>query len=192
MTKQYRLYFDEDARKIFTTFCKKLDDSKISITGLNYHIRKYDALFARLCVVHHVMRYVPNLCGKSADNADIEHPIPKHVDSKTAQAVHDLISEFLLPHAQKIYSYFGEHGGKPVAEKIAQWILQKKIEHFTRRDIAKFANKQEIKNLDAPLEYLEQMGWIQRKAIGGYQGKGGRPGEKFLVNPAVLSLFNVV
>lgn len=172
-----RLYFDEGARSTFWGFMDDLRMMNIQNPGLNNHVHKYDALFLRICVVHHMMRHAPNLQVS---------PIPDQVDETTATAVRELVMNFFLPHAKKIYGYFGEHPGRSVAERIAAWILLKKKSEFRRSDIAKLAPKEELKNLDAPLEYLEQMGWLRVHKTGGYPVRGGRPGEKLMVNPKVL------
>ena len=185
MTNQFRLHFNEAARSVFLDFEKTLQKMKISHAGLNNSVRKYNGLFVRLCIVHHMMRHVPNL---TDTNATLESQIPELVDESTAQAVRALIDGFLLPHAKKVYGYFGEHPGRQTAEKIANWILERKVNEFKRRDVARFAPKQELKSLDAPLEYLEQTGWLRVDKTGAYFGRGGRPGEKLTVNPKVHEL----
>lgn len=187
--KKCRLKFSVEAQAEFLRFDKELNAMKIAIPGLDNHVKKYGSLYLGLCIVHHMMTVAEK---HSYLNPLTIKNIPTLVDANTTRSVHNLVMNFFLPHARKIYGYFGEHPGREVAEKIADWIVQKKVTSFKRKDVAPFAPQSQIKLLDAPFEYLEQMGWVRVEERGRVQGKGGRPGESIMVNPKVLERFGGV
>lgn len=189
MKTQFKLVFEPEAQEIFVRFYQELKGIKFSISGLNEQVQKYEGLFARLCIVHHMMK----VFSAAKNPSELKKGnIPHAVGQDTAQAVNELVMGFCLPHATKIYGYFGEHPGREVAEKIADWILQTKRTTFKHRDVVKLAPQKQTKQLEAPLEYLEQMGWVHIEELGRISGKGGRKGERILVNPKVLERFGSV
>ena len=74
-------------------------------------------------------------------------------------------------------------------DKVLEYLMTRGIKVDGRRDVIRFSPRKEAEYLDKPLEYLEQIGWVRRKQTGRHPGKGGRPGEKFLVNPMVHERF---
>jgi hypothetical protein len=78
---------------------------------LKGHYHKYDGLFARLSLVHHLIRYV------------LDEPVePTRVDHHTASAVRDFIDNYLRCHARKIYRHLGRGTAYHGAKKIGRWL----------------------------------------------------------------------
>jgi hypothetical protein len=148
------------------------------------HFAKYDGLFARLALVHHLLRYVQNEPG-------IE---PAGVDAVTARAVRDFIENYLRPHAHKIYRHLGRDPGYAGAKRIAQWLVENPtITRFTARDVSQKdwsgltgRNENTGKNyLRAALEHLENVaGWVRAEEVPPGP-RGGRPTTVYLVNPMI-------
>jgi hypothetical protein len=139
------------------------------------HGGKYPALFARLAVTMHFMRY-----GSEA---------PEEIGIETAQAVERLIDGYLEPHAKKMYGAITAHPALPGAVKIAKWLRDKPVEKFTARDVrrknwAEFARERDEDAIGAALKLLDAYGWIRldEKSSG---AKGGRPTMIAIVNPLV-------
>ena len=144
---------------------------------LKGHFHKYDGLFARLALVHHLVRYV---LGERNELARVDHC--------TATAVRDFIDNYLRPHAEKIYRHLGRGTAYHGAQKIARWIASHPtLASFTTRDISRkeWSGLTEPDQIDAALKSLEDVaGWIRGEEIRAGP-KGGRPTKTFLVNPKV-------
>ena len=140
--------FGGEARKIFSEWHRKTRNREIADPALRAHVDKYPALFARLSLVHWIMR----------------HPekAPSHleIDGKTACAVRDFIDNYLEPHTCKIYGHMSDHPGAEGGRRIARWILQHGHDRFLAGEITKnkwpgLATQEDI----APaLEFLQAFG----------------------------------
>jgi hypothetical protein len=146
---------------------------------LKGHFHKYDGLFARLALVHHLIRYV------------LGEPVePARVDYHSATRVRDFIDNYLRCHARKIYRHLGRGTAYHGAKKIAQWLMaDRTIKHFTARDVSRkeWGGLTEPDHVDAALNYLENVaGWIRGEEIAP-GSRGGRPTKSYLLNPKVRS-----
>lgn len=159
-------------------------DSEAQIKG---HFAKYDGLFARLALVHHLLRH--------AQDEAVE---PACVDAVTARAVRRFIDGYLRPHARKIYGHLGRDPGYDGARRIAKWLLDDlAITSFTARDVSQKGwsgltgrNEDTGRNyLRAALDHLDHVaGWVRgvdnSDAIAML---GGRPTTVYYVNPKIRS-----
>jgi hypothetical protein len=75
------------------------------------HFAKYNGLFARLALVHHLLRHPQN-----------EPVEPGAVDVVTAVAVRDFIDGYLRPHACKIYGQTNPLAGGEHASRSARFV----------------------------------------------------------------------
>jgi Protein of unknown function (DUF3987)/Primase C terminal 2 (PriCT-2) len=180
------LRFTPPAQKVFQKWfvqhheAQQLLDPEDQIKG---HFSKYDGLFARLALVHHLLRY--------AQGENIE---PACVDELTAVAVHDFIEAYLRPHAMKIYQHLARDPGYQGARKIARWLLENpQITSFTARDISRkdwtgLTGKNENTGKDylrAALYHLDNIaGWVRVEEIPAGP-RGGRPTTLYIVNPKI-------
>jgi Protein of unknown function (DUF3987) len=92
------------------------------------HLSKYPGLFARLALVHHLLRYAAGGPSK---------PDPATVDAETATAVRDLIDDYLTPHPRKIYGRLNRSSGYAGAVRIARWMVTDKTDNPTPDKTAK-------------------------------------------------------
>ena len=128
------------------------------------HLTKYDGLFARLAVVHHLIRRALGERGEAA-----------RVDEITAAAVRGFIDDYLWPHACRIYQHLDRATGYQGACRIAKWIVESpNYTCFCARDISRkewrgLTGRDEATGRDylrAALEYLENVaGWIRAEDI---------------------------
>jgi DNA polymerase I-like protein with 3'-5' exonuclease and polymerase domains len=136
------------------------------------HIGKYDGLFARLCLLWHVIEGTPGLV----------------IEESTARRVADFMHGFLLRHAFAFYA--GTLGLADDHERltaVAGYILAHKLERVTNRDIAR--GDRTMRGLsrfetDKVFEQLDALGWVSRVP-------GPRPTDPphWIVNPEVHRLF---
>lgn len=147
------------------------------------HFAKYDGLFARLALVHHLLRH--------ARGEPVE---PATIDAATARAVRRFIDGYLRPHARKVYGHLGRDPGYAGAKKIGQWLIDNpSIDRFTSREISRknwsgltVRNENTGKDyLRAALAYLDHVaGWVRVEDVPtGTQG--GRPTVVYVVNPKI-------
>jgi hypothetical protein len=120
--------FDDKAQEIFIDWYTKNQHrirKSYEISGLTAHLSKFAGLFARLSIVHHLIRHALG-----------ETKAALLVDERTAAAVECFIDDYLESHAKRVYRHLG---GDPVREKarrIAQWIVaDPTVTEFTARDI---------------------------------------------------------
>jgi hypothetical protein len=147
------------------------------------HFHKYDGLFARLAIVHHLIRYV------------LGEPVePARVDHVSAVAVRDFIVDYLQGHALKIYRHLGKGTSFHGARRIAEWIVgDRSMTGFTAREVRRkqWSGLTEGDQVDAALDHLENVGnWIRAEEPSPSGPKGGRPSRRYQVNPLVRRLFH--
>lgn len=144
------------------------------------HFAKFDGLFARLSLVHHLIRH--------AADEPVE---PAAIDAVTAVAVRDLIDNYLRPHAIKIYQLLGRGTAYHGAQRVAQWIASDRtMTSFLARDVVRkqWTGLTETREVKAALEYLENAAaWISTEEIPAGP-RGGRPTTIYQVNPKVRKL----
>jgi hypothetical protein len=173
------LRFDDAAQPIFTEWYKK-NQARIRSanekSGFLTHLGKYPGLFARLAIVHHLIRYA------LADNT----ASPTLVDEISAGAVESFIDDYLESHARRIYQHLGDDPTRQGARRIAQWIFTSpQLTDFTARDVRRkeWSNLTTQDSVNASLDYLENVaGWVRSKTdLPG--PRGGRPSTQYLINP---------
>ena len=136
------------------------------------HIGKYDGLFARLCLLWHMIEGAPGLV--------IEEP--------TALRVARFMHEFLLPHAFAFYAgILGLSDDHERLTAVAGYILAHKLDRVTNRDIQR--GDRTMRGLtrfetEKVFEQLDAFGWVSRVP-------GRRPTDPphWIVNPDVHRLF---
>jgi hypothetical protein len=143
------------------------------------HIGKYDGLFARLCLLWQVIENVQR-CGAKGFDA---YEWPGDIEVQTAQRVADFMHNFLLRHAVAFYvNELGLSDDHDRLSAVAGYILARKLDHITRRDIQRgdhIMRKIKERDTDDIFEQLEALGWLVRK-------QGQRYNDfQWLVNPAV-------
>jgi hypothetical protein len=176
---QSRLVFDAGAQAVRQDLERKhLDLANLETINkkLAAHIGKYDGLFARLCVIWHCV-----------ENC-FEDKVPRLIPAKTAQRVADFLHRFLLPHAVAFYgNVLGLADDHDRLVAVAGYILARKLERVTNRDIARgdrTMRRLTKRETEEVFEQLEALGWLTR-ARGG--GRTDRP--FWAVNPHCHQLF---
>jgi hypothetical protein len=147
------------------------------------HFAKYDGLFARLALVHHLLRH--------AQGEPVE---PATVDAVTARAVRRFVDGYLRPHARKVYGHLGRDPGYAGAKKIGQWLINDPgITSFTAREVSRkqwagLTGRDENTGKDylrAALAHLDNVaGWVRAEDVP-TGPQGGRPTVSYVVNPKI-------
>ena len=148
--------FTADAQKVrreFETYAHKLTMLEALSPQLGAFCGKLAGLFPRLALLFHA-------CEAPARG------IPEHITAETAERVDRLLREFIIPHSKKFYfDTITEAGPMADARSIAGWILARRQERFTMRDLHREVTpcrKKPRKTIEEMLEPLELMGWIKR------------------------------
>ena len=168
-----RLRFDAEAQELFSVWRTELElrlrNGSLS-PAMESHLAKYRSLMPSLAVILHI----------AEGDARPEIPLIQ------AQRAADWCT-YLESHARRAYACVAAHSRIAVAslgEKIRAGALGVQ---FTVRDV--YRNGWE--GIDTPetartaIEMLEEDGWV-RKSAAPARAKGGRPSERFDVNPAVF------
>jgi hypothetical protein len=172
--------FDDQAQQIFVEWYTKNQQrirNSNETGGFTAHLSKFAGLFARLSIVHHLIRYA---LGK------VETPML--VDEITALAVERFIDDYLEPQARRIYWHLSTDPIRDKARRVAQWIADSPaLANFTARDIRQkdWSGLTDQDSVNRALDYLENVaGWVRcTDSLSG--PKGGRPTTKYLVNPLI-------
>ena len=138
------------------------------------HLSKWDALFARIALTFHAVETIGAFGGSS---------IGSEVSGKTAGRVAQLMTDYLLPNAARFYSEtFGREGQIEHARWIAGYLLSRKLEKITKREIGRAYNKlrEDDSCLYAAMETLVIAAWVEPVNPDHY----GRA-KSWIVNPAV-------
>jgi hypothetical protein len=172
--------FDDPAQRIFTTWYTKHEiavRNDEDAVGLKAQFRKYSGLFARLAIVHHLIRYTLKDTTSAVE-----------VDKKTALAVQAFIDHYLKPQAHRIHNHLGGNPIRDNARRIAAWIAKETgITEFTSRDIRQkdWSGLTEQDKVNQALDYLENnASWI-RCSTNLPGPKGGRPSSTYRINPRI-------
>ncbi|MFN3722273.1 MAG: DUF3987 domain-containing protein [Paracoccaceae bacterium] len=147
------------------------------------HIGKYDGIFARLCVVFHVVEHLGN--GLNGHPVDFQR-IAK-IEEDVAVRVYRFMHEFLLPHAAAFYqNVLGLSSDWDRLQDIAAYIVAHKLQEIDARTVQRGDRAlRSLKNdeIKPMFEQLAALGWIE--SIEGPR----RNSTKHVVNPQVHTLF---
>lgn len=170
------LRFDEDAQ-ILREYCEqkyhRLQSVELINRQLASHIGKFDGLFARLCVIWHVLEHGFNL--------------PPLVSYETAERVAMFMDKFILPHVGCFYSNLGLSDDHDKVKAVAEYILAHQLPQVTVRDVQR--GTRAMRKMSAPdvlpiLQQLVAFGWLAQTPQ-----PSGRNDPFFIVHPAVHQLF---
>lgn len=164
-------------------------------TGLNEHISKWDGMWARICMIFHMVE----LASKGADGSELTpddleilaDPAGRtEISEATAIQVRDLLTKFLLPEAVRIYTeVVGQEDQTAHARWIADHILAHGLDKISVYDIGRAykALKGDHMSIKRAMESLELLAWVKpagkRASIGDF-GK-----MKWTVNPRCHEIF---
>lgn len=173
------LWFSDEALAIREALeARHLD--LMDIEGMNRklasHIGKYDGIFARLCVVWHVIL-----------NAD-RGVIPPEVPAETASRVAAFLRAFVLPHAAAFYaSMLGPSSELEELQNIASYVLTGRLEIITMRDCQRGVHA--MRSIDRwqfqrLMERFESLGWVMQ-----IDPPKNSSAPRWAINPRVHDLF---
>ena len=144
--------------------------------GLKTHIGKFEGMFARYCLLFHVVDLYERRV----------HPNSENVSGAVAERVEHFMMTYLMSHAMSFYrDVIGKNDTSELAKWIARFILAKERAQLTRRDLkrlvaqAKNSTDWELHNA---MEALATLGWVE-------PNDNQRPHAKWQVNPKVHSEF---
>ncbi len=175
--------FDDEAQLIFRDWYTKMRTTRLAAyeneKDMRAHLSKYPGLFARLCIVHYLLRRASNQTNRASQLVGVE----------TAKAVKCFIDDYLEPHARRIYRHLGQSSPHFGAKKIAQWIVASPaLQSFTARDVRQkdWGGLTAQEPVNAALDYLENVaGWIRcTEDLPG--AKAGRPTTRYQINPKLI------
>jgi len=179
-------FFDDAAQEVYiawtTALHKKIEAESNPL--IKQHLIKYDKLFPALALVFHMI-------GMALDPG--RQPEISEDNAKQAAAWGD----FLEQHARRCYGLLADGGlrsAKSLAKKLSERELPRNFnpDDFTARDVRRnrwqYLNGE--KDVEAALDWLENKGWLHRRDV--HSGPmGGRPTERYTVNPAVRKVSEV-
>lgn len=146
--------FSDEALVVRRALCerhKALEPLRKVNGKLATHIGKYDGLFVRLCLIWHCIENV----GKD---------IPQQVSADTAKRVEAFLHEYILKHAVSFFvDMLGVSEDNIELQKMAGFILAKKLESVTFRDIQRSTggtNSCTKPQAQVIVERLESLGWL--------------------------------
>jgi Protein of unknown function (DUF3987) len=151
------LQFDDDALVIRQQLERKhleLMNLETINKKLGAHIGKYNGMFARMCLLWHVIENYKNLW-------------PGDVSAQTAQRVADFLHRFLLPHAVAFYNdMLGLSDDHDRLMAVVGYILAHKLEKMTSRDVQRGDRTMrglERRDIERIFDQLEALGWVWRE-----------------------------
>jgi Protein of unknown function (DUF3987) len=172
------LQFSEEAAAIRRQLEKKHLDLQSAYERVNKklaaHIGKYDGLYARLCLLWHVVEHIDDIW-------------PTSISADTAQRAADFLHNFLSKHAIAFYvDVMGLSDDHDRLTAVAGYILARRLARVTRRDIQRgdgTMRKMDRRDTESVFHQLEAFGWLN-------QQQGRRLGDvQWHVNPAVHEKF---
>ncbi len=144
---------------------------------IRQHLEKYDKLFPALALIFHMI-------GMALDSSQTEI---SEACAKRAAAW----CEFLELHARRCYELLAD-GGLRSAQALAKKLKEPELPQslnpldFTARDLRRLRWRylSDEGAVEAALDWLENKGWLSRRTIPSGE-RGGRPTERFTINPKV-------
>nr|WP_249729712.1 DUF3987 domain-containing protein [Chelatococcus sp. YT9] len=139
------------------------------------HLGKYDAFFARLCLIFHAAEAT-------------SHELPEEISEGTTRRAGEFLHTFLFRHAVAFYAnVLGLTDDHDDVAEAAGYILAGRFQSITVRDICR--GSRPLRRLGAEgaakaLEQLELMGWLDAVP----PRRGGKISE-YRVNPSVHRIF---
>lgn len=101
-----------------------------------------------------------------------------------------LAEEYLLPHASAAFAAMGASSTAEAARHIWQWLSTKAPERISKRDLfdATRSRFQKVSEMDEPLAYLVERGYLREEPRPPAPPRGGRPPSPvYLLNPRALT-----
>jgi hypothetical protein len=189
-TKGYRPFLvllTEDGRQAWTQFTRDNAD-QANAEDFSPVLRgpwsKLLGYCARLALVLHMLRWA---CGEfKADDGSLGDGTDPVDGESMRRAV--LLVDYFKGHARKVYSVLDTDPRIADARHVLRWLASKPdLKAFTRRDVHQGLKRnhrfEHPDSLDAPLNLLEQHGYI-RQVVESTTRKPGRPGtDRFERNP---------
>ena len=164
--------------------------------GLSEHLSKWDGLWARLCLILHLIKFVTGQEGRApivdimSQNGSSVITEARKVSKETAEQARDLLTKFYLPEAVRMYT---EVLSKDDKMQHARWIAGHILAHGVKdisvyqigrvyRPLAK-----DHRLLGETMKALELMGWLWE--AGGKAAVGDFRKMKWKIHPRVHELF---
>jgi len=165
-----------DAHEIFLRFEQDIED-KLNPGGTLFGLEDWGSKLAG--AVGRVMGLLH--LAHSANNAIAEGTV---IDAKTAEAA-ILIGKYLIPHASAAFGLMGAKSGIESSQRVLEWIRWTRQEMFSKRDAFEKLKGRflKAKQLDEPLQLLEEHGYIRSQESARRTGGGRNPSPVFEVNP---------
>lgn len=176
-TKFSYFSFSEEAQEIFIKYSYDLHCTRLPQEDeplINQHLGKYDKLFPALALVFHLVDCAAN---------GTRGPISCDAALRAAAWC-----EYLEAHARRCYGLLKDDGLR-ATQALASKLEKGELENsFTLRDVRRHQWRAltEDKNIQAALDWLEDLYWIRGELVGGTRPGSGRPTIKYRINPIII------
>ncbi|MBE6446090.1 MAG: DUF3987 domain-containing protein [Alphaproteobacteria bacterium] len=121
--------------------------------------------------------------------ADSENPEPDFIGLNALNTAINFYEQYLFPMAKRVYGIYMAPEYQQEARKLAQYILNNKIESFTLRDIyynAVVPGIRRKEQAEKATSILIKYGWLKTKKISRPGESRGRQKTLYIVNPEVF------
>lgn len=144
------------------------------------HLLKWPGLFARLCLVFHLI----DAAGAVTD--DLFPTAPPVLSAETARRVAKFMQQYLLPNAAGLYALAGSSPATDHARWVAGYILARGCSEISSRDIGRAYRqlREDTTARQRTTDILVTAGWLDPVTQ-----RPGQPATKWAVNPLVHTLF---
>jgi hypothetical protein len=162
--------FDQDAQVWFNQWRETLENRLLNETmpeALRSHLGKYRSLMPKVAL----------LCHLADDDESLE--VPLHQAVRATQWC-----ELLEAHARRVYEDASPRSMASIlAEKIQAGALSQRftVREVLKKDWSGLKNREVVRAL---LQELEDARWVRREPVQASES-GGRPAERYLVNPKI-------
>jgi hypothetical protein len=144
------------------------------------HLLKWPGLFARLCLVFHLI----DAAGEVTD--ELIPTAPPVLSAGTARRVATFMKQYLLPNATSLYALAGSSPATDHARWVADYILARGCNEISSRDIGRAYRqlREDTPARQRATDILVTVGWLDPVTQ-----RPGQPATKWAVNPLVHQLF---
>ncbi|MFI7438350.1 YfjI family protein [Nonomuraea indica] len=171
-----RLVLSPDAAAIFTEHRRRTETRLRPHSGDLGHITdwagKFDGAVMRIAGLLHLATHIDDAWRR---------PIP--ADTVTAAIT---LGEYFTAHALATFDAMGADPDLEAARTVHAWLQRTRTTRFTVREAFTALPRsrfRKVTELEAPLDLLEQLGWIRREPEPPRTGPGRRPSPTYAVHP---------
>jgi len=112
------------------------------------------------------------------------HDDGRPIDRETMRAA-QAIGDYAAAHAEAAFAAMGSDERMEGARELLDWLLRAEVRRFSVRDAMRACRRfQTAQEVEAPLQMLEERGWVRPVEGAERAGPGRKPSPEYEVNPA--------